>query len=475
MEAEDIFDFEEDPFHLLAQYAPAAGEEEGESSPEASPKRGGNRKQRQTVRSVFPGEAQITLKWVTCPGCVSCECIRNLDVTDFPRDIVLKVTRRQKERVYDMYAVWLLRHLHAAGQLSCPCGGVQYISQKANQPALRCYQCKRTLTITGGCCFFKGLNSLDSRGALVFLFAFVSGASLHFAAQIGKFHENSKQPRQLAKRFSELCVGANAREYFDARDGWREMEADECAVAGKRKYHKGRRARLGGIVWVAGAARIHYGRVQRLVARVVHKRSKEELGPLLLWLLENDGVLRTDCWRGYSSLTKTAALHGKTVVHKTVNHSRTFKAEDGTHTNRIEGMWRVLRWEVKRRWSALGVSEMKVLSARVQFGVWVINRRLAHKHDNKEDTLFQAMMQLLLRNDLECPPHLSDSSACGYGLERGAEIDLQQDSSDDEVEDQAKAAALLHDSDDDAESSDSDTSEAPQGARVGGGRSVLVV
>ncbi len=33
-----------------------------------------------------------------------------------------------------------------------------------------------------------------------------------------------------------------------------------------------------------------------------------------------------------------------------------------------------------------------MLSARVQFGVWVINRRLAYKHDDKADTLFQATM-----------------------------------------------------------------------------------
>ena len=93
---------------------------------------------------------------------------------------------------------------------------------------------RNTMSITSGGCFFKNLNALDSRGALVFLFAFVSGASLHFAAQIGKFNENSKQPRQLAKRFSELCVGANARENVDSRDGWRETEADECAIAGRR-------------------------------------------------------------------------------------------------------------------------------------------------------------------------------------------------------------------------------------------------
>jgi hypothetical protein len=205
-----------------------------------------------------------------------------------------------------------------------------------------------------------------------------------------------------------------------------------------------------------------------LVARVVHKRSQEELGPLLLWLVENDGVLRTDCWRGYMSLMKTGALHGKTVVHKTVNHSRTFKEKDGTHTNSIEGMWRVLRWEVKRRWSALGVSELKVLSARVQFGVWVINRRLAHKHDNKADTLFQATMQLLLRNDKDCPPHLADSSACGYGLPAGSQVpDLEPDSEEAEGDEEAAkdAAKWLHGGEpagEDAESSFSDDERAPQ-------------
>ncbi|WP_421860608.1 transposase [Parvibaculum sp.] len=244
-----------------------------------------------------------------------------------------------------MYAVWLLRHLHAAGQLACPCGGAQFIGLKANQPVLRCYECKSTQTITNGDarqggCFFSGLSGISPHGAMAFLFGFVTGANMHFAATLGAFAENSKQPRQLAKRFSELCVGANAREYHDNRDGCREMEADECAVAGRRKYNKGRRARKGGVVWVAGAARIHYGRVTQLVARVVANRTKEELGPLLLWLMENDGILRTDCWRGYMSLTKTAALHGKNIVHKTVNHSRTFKEADGTHTNRIEGMWR---------------------------------------------------------------------------------------------------------------------------------------
>jgi hypothetical protein len=245
---------------------------------------------------------------------------------------------------------------------------------------------------------------------------------------------------------SNLCVMENLRQFIDRdRDNWAEIQADESA-AGKRKYHRGRRVRQDGIVWMAGAAKIHKGRVEKLIARVVQNRRAENLLPMLVDLVRHDGVLTTDCWRAYggfaaeatkkaeADLSKLAAAERRKEAkeasaaesqsrpgspqaasparaapaahaapaalaapagnpggsrpgspqHHTVNHSAHFKDPvTGAHSNHIEGMWAVLKNELRRRFGRVGFSDLEMMNDRLQLAVWLCNTRLAYLRDKE--------------------------------------------------------------------------------------------
>jgi hypothetical protein len=177
----------------------------------------------------------------------------------------------------------------------------------------------------------------------------------------------------------------------------------DCAgrreAIGGRKYHVGQSPRVNGLVWVVGAAKIdeNTGKVTALSCSVVVKRDAAAIAQIVLPLLKNDAVLTTDKWRAYGKALKDAE---SAVVHHQVNHSVEFKSKDGHHTNHIEGMWRIVRKELKVRWSRCGTNDPTQQDNRVQFGVWVINHRLG----SAETGIFQAMMVLLMNHDKSRPP-----------------------------------------------------------------------
>lgn len=69
-------------------------------------------------------------------------------------------------------------------------------------------------------------------------------------------------------------------------------------------------------------------------------RSAEVLIPLIKKHVAEGTTIHTDYWKAYDCL----AEYG--YIHKKVNHSdpdNPFVAEDGTHTQRIESQWRVVK------------------------------------------------------------------------------------------------------------------------------------
>jgi hypothetical protein len=225
-----------------------------------------------------------------------------------------------------------------------------------------------------------------------------------------------------------MCVAENFRQFVEEdKDNWAEIQADESA-AGKRKYHRGRRVRQGGIVWMAGAAKIHKGLVEKLIVRVVERRRAENLLPMLVDLVQQDGVLTTDCWRAYGGFAAEATKKAESELqrisrpagsrpafprpdqeapaaaaaaaaaadpatgsrpgsptHRTVNHAKHFKdPETGAHSNHIEGMWAVLKNELRRRFGRVGFADMEMMNDRLQLAVWLCNTRLAFQRDKAD-------------------------------------------------------------------------------------------
>jgi hypothetical protein len=226
--------------------------------------------------------------------------------------------------------------------------------------------------------FFKHCGSTSLPRIAAYVFCFMSGASVRFSRHLAGIHHNATVTR-LNTAMSAMCVAENFRQFVEKdKDNWAEIQADESA-AGKRKYHRGRRVRQGGIVWMAGAAKIHKGLVEKLIVRVVERRRAENLLPMLVDLVQQDGVLTTDCWRAYGGFAAEA----------------TKKAE-----GELQKLSETATPELKVRWSRCGTNDPTQQDNRVQFGVWVINHRLG----SAETGIFQAMMVLLMNYDMSKPP-----------------------------------------------------------------------
>ncbi|XP_050339641.1 uncharacterized protein LOC126765941 [Bactrocera neohumeralis] len=113
------------------------------------------------------------------------------------------------------------------------------------------------------------------------------------------------------------------------------VQIDESKF-GKRKYNKGRR---GEGHWVLGM--VEDGSEDlRLAVCPENIRSAEVLIPIIKKHVAEGSIICTDFWRAYNCLSD----HG--YEHRRVNHSdpdNPFVAPDGTHTQRIESQWRVIK------------------------------------------------------------------------------------------------------------------------------------
>ncbi|XP_049302073.1 uncharacterized protein LOC125775469 [Bactrocera dorsalis] len=113
------------------------------------------------------------------------------------------------------------------------------------------------------------------------------------------------------------------------------VQIDESKF-GKRKYNKGRRVEGH---WVLGM--VEDGSEDlKLTVCPENVRSAEVLIPIIKKHVAEGSIICTDYWRAYNCLSD----HG--YEHRRVNQSdpeNPFVAPDGTHTQRIESQWRVIK------------------------------------------------------------------------------------------------------------------------------------
>ena len=107
------------------------------------------------------------------------------------------------------------------------------------------------------------------------------------------------------------------------------VQIDEAQI-GRRKYNRGR---VYEDTWVFGAIDDH----GKLRLEICDKRNKVTLHSLVQKHVHPGSVIHSDSWKAYNGLDKLG------YAHSTVNHSKEFVAEDGTHTQRIEAQWRAVR------------------------------------------------------------------------------------------------------------------------------------
>ena len=75
---------------------------------------------------------------------------------------------------------------------------------------------------------------------------------------------------------------------------------------------------------------------------MVEKRDGNVLNLLILKYVEKGSIIIKDCWKGYNTFKNTPKY-----IHHLVNHSISFKNEDGLHTNNIKRTWNGIKMKIK--------------------------------------------------------------------------------------------------------------------------------
>lgn len=112
------------------------------------------------------------------------------------------------------------------------------------------------------------------------------------------------------------------------------VELDESYFGKKRKYNRGRIQKR---VWVFGLVE---RQTNKVLLKTVPNRKKETLLPLITAHVSKQATIYHDDFATYRHLETIGYKHG------TVNHSREFKSKDGVCTNKIEGVWGLVKTRI---------------------------------------------------------------------------------------------------------------------------------
>ena len=104
-----------------------------------------------------------------------------------------------------------------------------------------------------------------------------------------------------------------------------EFEIDESCFGKKRKYNKGAATKK---LWIFG---LMQRGTRNTVFRIVHKRDRDTLLPIIRTYVRRGSVIHSDDWKAYSS------LNSEGYIHKVVVHKEEFVSREGACTNAIEG------------------------------------------------------------------------------------------------------------------------------------------
>jgi len=124
------------------------------------------------------------------------------------------------------------------------------------------------------------------------------------------------------------------------------VEIDESKF-GKRKYNnKGHRVEG---TWVFGG--VERTEARRMFALSVEDRKAATLLPLIAQYIAPGSIIHSDCFSSYNGIEDMEDPDGDSFdyTHNTVNHTYTYVAEDGTHTNTVEGTWFGIKQNIRPR------------------------------------------------------------------------------------------------------------------------------
>ncbi|XP_070406707.1 uncharacterized protein [Nothobranchius furzeri] len=206
---------------------------------------------------------------------------------------------------------------------------------------------KVSRTIRTGSLFEKSKSSLFSW--MKFIYRFSQGLRLR---QIDMIDDDvagsSKTLSAMAKRIRQVCISAMERHGVNkghCLGGHKEFVVmDESCLRHQRKYARGR---FGNAwkrkKWVFGLMGVKDKR-RRLVLKLVEKRTRRHLVPLIRQHVKSGSANISDEWRAYKNV-----LTNMGYKHYTVNHSRWFvDPHSGSHTQHIERAWMTIKGHIRR-------------------------------------------------------------------------------------------------------------------------------
>lgn len=177
-------------------------------------------------------------------------------------------------------------------------------------------------------------SKIEPRDFLFLMYTFICEVSIksiitmtgHSSATIGKFFKAFRSCIAAEYQLSECRIGGPGVQ----------VQLDECKF-GKRKFHRGHQVEG---VWVFGGVEVTEER--KMFAVPVFRRDALTLNEIILKYVRFGSIVITDGWKGYNEFKKNLNFE-----HHWVNHSLTFKNENGFHTNNIEGTWNGIKLKVK--------------------------------------------------------------------------------------------------------------------------------
>nr|XP_055075339.1 uncharacterized protein LOC129454779 [Misgurnus anguillicaudatus] len=151
------------------------------------------------------------------------------------------------------------------------------------------------------------------------------------------------------------------------------VHIDESKFCHKRKYARGRfgntwkRKRS----WVFGILEIKSAR-RRPILRLVKKRNKETLVPIIKKHVKRQSLVVSDEWKAYASLSQEGYKHVR------VNHSKNYvDPQTGLHTQNLERAWQTYKMQI---WRMRGNRSEKTLKQHLCFIEWTHWLARTYKH-----------------------------------------------------------------------------------------------
>jgi transposase-like protein len=203
----------------------------------------------------------------------------------------------------------------------CECGGC--ISR--NKRIFQCtkYTCKKSFSIYRGT-FFSG-NHIKPHQVMHLAYLWLTNCSTETMMQ--HTGHNSTTVTSYKKYFRQIVTEALESDDLIIGGEGIVVQIDESKF-GKRKYNRGHR--VDGAWAIVG---VEMTAARKVFAEVVENRSEQTIVDVLQRHIAEGSEIWTDCWRGYSNLSRIF-----NVIHQTVNHSREFvNQETGVNTNTVEG------------------------------------------------------------------------------------------------------------------------------------------